>query len=346
MSSRILLRGALVLASAASIAGGARADDVKPLAASPTTTSGCMLKGIFPVQKGATIHDAPSGGRAIATFTGAQQAVSLSEIPPDPAAGRARISTSDGPASLRIDGWASPASIAVFTTRDVPIAADHVWIADAQRVKLVAAASGSLTGEIAIPGTSGQTARGVAPCDAWALRPGTPTPMDVPGNGRGYLTRGSSIELYASPRGPVVFTLRVADGTAQLFWSNESRAGFVHVKTRGTLVVDAWARSRDLEALKKGEMMDQFVSPTTTQAGATLKLDGAPRLIQAPRDIPIRAKREDKDAPIGMIEAGAEVYVIETMLGWTNVLPKGLGVTPAGDGGFWIPSAQIQNPGR
>jgi hypothetical protein len=345
MRRRILLPGALALGSAVLVAGGVRADDVKPLA-SPAATSGCVLKGTFPVQKGTTIHDAASGGRAIATFTGAPQAISLSEIPPDPIAGRARISTSNGPASLRIDGWTSPSSIAVFTMRDVPVVPGHVWIADAQRVKLVAAASGSLTAELAIPGTSNQTARGAAPCDAWTLRPGTPTPMEVPGNGRGYLTKGTTIELFDAPRGSVVFTLRVLDGTAQLFWSNESRPGWVHVKTRGSLVIDAWARPRDLEPLKKGEMMDQFVPPTTSAAGVSLKLDGAPKLIQAPRDIPVRAKREDKDPPIGMLEAGAEVYVIETMLGWTNVLPKSLGVTPAGSLGFWIPAAEAQKPGR
>ena len=130
------------------------------------------------------------------------------------------------------------------------------------------------------------------------------------------------------------------EGAAHLFWSTESRAGFVHVKARGHLTIDAWARASALEPLKKGEMMDQFLPPTTAVAGAQLALDKPPKVVQAAREIPLRAHRDDKEKPIGAIEVGAEVYVMETLLGWVNVLPKNLGLTPADDGGFWIPSGE------
>ena len=85
-------------------------------------------------------------------------------------------------------------------------------------------------------------------------------------------------------------------------------------------------------------MMDQFIPPTTAINGAQLALDKPPRVAQAAQEIPLRARRDDKEKPIGAVEAGAEVYVMETLLGWNNVLPKNLGVTPAEDGGFWVPS--------
>jgi hypothetical protein len=267
--------------------------------------------------------------------------MALSDFPADPTTGRARITTSLGGSSFRLEGWTSPAAFTVFTMRDIPVAPGHVWISDAHAVRLVQAASGALTAEVAIPGTTGQTARATAPCDAFALQPGTPTPMAVPGDGRGWLTRGAAVELFDAPGGAVVFTLHGAEGTAQLFWSNESRAGFVHVRTRGALVVDAWARQRDLEPLKKGEMMDQFAPPTTAVSGASLQLDGNARLVTIPRDVPVHARREDKERPIGVIESGAEVYVLETLLGWTNVLPKNLGLSPEGGGGFWIPATEV-----
>ena len=342
---RSTIRTAAMLATGGALAalgpGAAQADD--PPAAAPTgvTGPGCVLKGTFPGPKGTTIHDAPSGGRVVASFTGAAQALSLSDFPADPTVGRARVATSVGGASLRIEGFVTPASVAVFTTRDVPIAPGHVWIAEAHRVRLVQAASGALTVEMAVPGSSGQTARAAAPCDAYALAPGTPAPAPVPSDGRGWLTRGTAVELFDAPGGSVVFTLRGAEGTAQLFWSNESRPGFVRVRGRGALVVDAWARQRDLEPLKKGEMMDQFAAPTTAYAGASLSLDGAPRVVKATRDIVVRARREEKERPIGVIESGAEIYVLETLLGWTNVLPKNLGLSPAEDGGFWIPAADV-----
>jgi hypothetical protein len=214
-----------------------------------------------------------------------------------------------------------------------------VWISDAQRVKLVQAAAGTLGVEVTVAG-SGQAVRATVPCDALALQHGTPSAMEVPGNGRGYLGKGPGVELFDEPGGNALITLKVTEGTPQLFWSTESRAGFVHVKARHDLTLDAWARASSLEPLKKGEMMDQFIPPTTAVAGAQLALDKPPRLAQAKGEIVLRAHREEKEKPIGAIEAGAEFYVMETLLGWVNVLPKNLGLTPADDGGFWIPASE------
>ena len=339
--------GAWVLASVALAWGGplspqvgvARADDLK--AGAGVTGPGCVLKGAHAVPRGTQLFDAVSGGRAVATFTGAAQPLALSDFPADPTAGRARATTSLGSPSLRLEGWMAPSAASVFTTREIAVAPGHVWISDAQHVRLVQAGSGTLTAELVVPGTGGQTVRATAPCDAYSLQPGVPAATAVPGDARGYLTRGASVELYDDPGGGAVLTLRAVEGAAQLFWSTESRAGFVHVRTRGGLTIDAWVRQRELEPLKKGEMMDQFVPPTTAVAGATLQLDSQPRIARATRDLAVRARREEKERPIGVVEAGAEIYVMETMLGWTNVLPRNLGLTPADDGGFWIPSSEM-----
>lgn len=343
MKFRFLARsGAVLTVTAIGLSGGegasvrdARADDARPAAAAG---SQCVLKGTHPVAKGTQLFDAASGGRAIASFTGAFVPLQLSDLPADPTVGRARLSTSTGSGSFRIDGFVSPSSIHVFTAKDVPIAAGHVWISSAQKVKLVRAAPGALTAELAVAGSQ-QAVRGAAGCDAFTLTRGTPTAMDTPGNGRGWLTKGTSIELFDDAGGTAIFTLKMMEGTSQLFWSTESKSGFIHIKSRADITVDAWARTRDLEALKRGEMMDQFIPSTTTVAGAQLSFDTPPKLVTATKEIPIRLKREDKDKPIGAIEIGAEVYLIETINGWTNVLPKALGLTPPDESGFWIPSA-------
>jgi hypothetical protein len=338
---------ALLMAATAAIfawGGGppaAYADDAGAATASGAsgvTGPACLLKGTFPGPKGVEIFDAPAAGRAVAAFTGAWQPMTLADFPADPSAGRARIRTTLGSGSFRVEGWVAPSAIAVFTTRDVPVYPGHVWISEAQRVKLVQAASGSLGVELRAAG--GQTVRATAPCDALGLQQGTPAAMEVPGNGRGYLSKGSAVELFDEPGGAVLLALKVVEGAAQLFWSTESRAGFVHVKARGNLTVDAWARASSLDPLKKGEMMDQLIPPTTAVAGARFSLDKPPRLVQATREIPLRARREDTERPIGAVEVGAEIYVLETLLGWTNVLPKNLGLAPAEGGGFWIPSSE------
>jgi hypothetical protein len=327
----------------------ARADDVKPqppagapsVASTGVTGAGCVLKGTYPVPKGTVIYDAPTGGRAIASFTGGITSLQLADFAADPNAGRARVATSLGGGALRIEGWVSPSPIAVFTQRDVAVRSGHVWISEAQRVRLVQGSAGALTVEIVVAGTAGQAVRAVAPCDALGLQHGTPAPVEVPGNARGYLSRGGAVQLFDEPGSSGSFTLEVSEGAQQLFWSTESRAGFVHVRTRGNLTIDAWARASSLEALKKGEMMDQFLPPTTTVAGAQLALDPPPRIVRPTSDIPVRMHREDKEKPIGAIEAGAEVYVMETMNGWVNVLPKNLGLTPGDDGGFWVQGTDL-----
>jgi hypothetical protein len=228
----------------------------------------------------------------------------------------------------------------VFTTRDVPVAAGHVWIADAQRVRLVQAQPGTLTVELTVPGSNGQAVRAAATCDALALQQGQPTAMPVPGNGRGYVTKGTSVELFDAPDGSAVFTLKLLENASQLYWSTESRGGFVHLRGRGSLVIDAWARQRDLEPLKKGEMMDQFIPPTTQVSGAALSLDRQPKLVTATAAVALRAHRDDKEKTIGLVEPGAEIYLMETMTGWTNVLPRSLALMPPDDAGFWIPTSE------
>lgn len=327
------------------VAGGppAHADEPKPAPApaSAAPSSGapaCVLRGTVPGPKGTQIFDAQTGGRPVAAFTGGIQPMVLTDLPADPTAGRGRISTTSGSASFRIDGWVAPSAIAVFTTRDVPVVAGHVWISEAQRVKPVQAAGSAIGVELVVPGTSGQAVRATAPCDALALQQGTPVATVVPGNGRGYLSKGDSLDIFEEPGGSAVFSLKTMEGTSPLFWSTEARDGFVHVKTRGALTIDGWARPTSLNPLKKGEMMDQLIPPTTAVGGAQLALDKPPRVVQVTQEIPLHARRDDKAAPIGAVETGAEIYVMETLLGWCNVLPRNLGLTPAEDGGFWVPS--------
>lgn len=328
---------AQVAVSAAQVTGAAA-----QVAGAATQVSGptCKLKGTAPVSKGARLYDAPSGGRPIANFTGALVPMTLSAIPSDPSAGRARLSTSEGSPALRIDGYLAPSDVAVYTSRDIPVIQGHIWISSAQKVKLVAATGDSLRAELLISGSERQTAKGSASCDAFSLQRGSAVKMEVPGSARGYLMKTSTIELFDRADGDVIFTLKMLEGTAQLFWSTEAKSGFVHLMSRGDLTIDAWARLKDLEPLKKGEIMDQYIPPTTAVAGAQLALDKAPPIVKATRAIPVRARRDVKEKPVGEIEAGAEIYLLETVAGWTNVLPKALGVTPPDEGGFWIPAAE------
>ncbi|MFO0759240.1 MAG: hypothetical protein U0359_22300 [Byssovorax sp.] len=337
---------AFLLATIATAPAGsrpARADDVPPPPppAAPAPAASCSVRGTEPVTKGAQIFDAPAGGRVIALFTGADLALSLRDFPSDPTTGRTRVSTGGGAASFRIEGFAAASAFTVHAARDLPAAGSAVSIATAASVRLVGAAGATLTAEHTILGSPGQTVRATAPCDAFALGKGTPIVLDVPPNGRAYTMKGTSLDLHESPGGAPVFTLKTTEGASHLFWSPEARGAFVHVKLRADIAVDAWAPLRDLSPLRKGEMMDALDTSSTLMSSVTLGLDKPPRIVVLAHDQPIRARRDDKESPIGVIEAGAEVYLVETVAGWANVLPKHLALTPPDDGGFWFPAADL-----
>jgi len=325
--------------------GGAEARADEGVSSTGPSLSQCTLKGSQPLAKGTQIHDAVKDGRVIAEMTGAIVPLQMSEIPSDPTQGRARLQTSNGTPTVRIEGYVTPSVATIWTAKDVPVAAGHVWISDGQKVKLTKAQTSQLTAELTIAGSQNQTVKGTAGCDSFALEKGAVTTFQVPGNGRGYQMKSTTLELYDDANGSVVFTLNMMEGTGQLFWSTESKAGFVHLVTRGDITVDAWAKWSALTPLKKGEMMDQAIPGQTLITGASLSLDKPPPLLKATKDIPIRARRDDKEKAIGVIETGAEFYVVESIVGWANVLPKHLGMTPPADGGFWILSSDVPKGG-
>jgi hypothetical protein len=192
-----------------------------------------------------------------------------------------------------------------------------------------------------VGGTLKQTVRATAPCDAFSLDKGTPQRLEFPKQGRSYMTKKQQVDLYEQPNGDVVLSLNMMEGTGQLFWGEKIRQGFVHVISRNDLTIDAWVRLRDLEALKKGEMMDQYIPSTSQVSGATLAFDKPPRVAKATQPIAIRSKRDNEAKPVGTIEVGAEFYVLETITSWTNIMPKHLGVIPPDGGGFWIPAVEV-----
>lgn len=332
-----LATGALVLAGPSAPASA----DAPKDASAPVSGPQCALRGNAPAPKTIKLYDEATGGRVIAELTGAVLGLTVSDLPADPSKHRSRFVTSNGTPTLRIEGFGDASLLPLYTARDVSVTGTTVMMASAHRVTLEKAAPGALTVALAIAGTNSQSVRASAPCDAFTLERGTPKGLKVEGNERGYTTKKTTLDLYAEPGKDLALTLDMMEGTGQLFWSTETKAGYVHVRSRTDLVIDAWVKLSQLDPLKKGEMLDQLIPPVTKVSGATLALDGSPRVVKATKDLPVRARRDAKEKAIGTLETGAEVYVMETVAGWTNLLPKELGFLAPSDGGFWVPSSEV-----
>lgn len=320
----------------------ARAAEPAPAVTDP----GCVLRGTAPPAKGTLLFDTPTGGRVIAVFSGALTPLSMSAIPIGDATARARVSTStpESPA-FRIDGFVRPAELPLYTMRDLPVVGSHVAIASHQAVKLVGAGADGLRVERTVLATRGQVLSASAPCDAFALSPSGPMPWDVDQEARGYRMKESiqDVDLYDRPGGALIFTLKMLAGTTRLFRGTEVRRGYVNVRSRSDIVIDGWVRLRALEPMRKGELMEPFITPPLT--GAQITLDTQPQLKRAHKEIAIRGPEPGGEyKPIGAIEPGTEFYVVANYLGWSSVLPKTLAVSPAEGGGFWIDTTELEIP--
>jgi hypothetical protein len=66
-----------------------------------------------------------------------------------------------------------------------------------------------------------------------------------------------------------------------------------------------------------------------------------PRMVKTTRELPLRVAARDADPPIGVIEPETEVFVMDTVAGWANVLPKSLHVLPVDNLSFWVKSSDL-----
>jgi hypothetical protein len=185
-------------------------------------------------------------------------------------------------------------------------------------------------------GTDRQSVQFTAPCDAFALEPPPPVSRAAPAKARGYATRRLELALLASPGGKPFLSMKLAEGTSQVFWGTESRGGFVHLESRFDIAIDGWAALKDLEPIRPGEMLGQGTPPVVSMTGAKLALQDAPAPRRVKTESPLRLGYEATSKQIGVAEEGASVFVMSEFKGHANVLPVDLYVSPTEDGGFWM----------
>jgi hypothetical protein len=315
----------------------ARAEGTASTAAGPSAAPAsftCEIKGTPLMPKGANLWANAQASSLVASFAGQPIGVVATSFS---SAGRVKVRTSGG---VRIDGFVDAKDLPLYTSAEVPVVAGHLWIAPGQRVGFTAAPSG-LTIEAPPSGPVSQSLRASSPCSSLSLDKRPRPVWDVPGFGRGYLPRRESLELRAEPGGAVIQTLRLGQPGAMLLWSTETRDGYVHVEYHEDLVLDAWVAAADLGALKVGETMDRLAQPSTVTGSARLALAGQSLIVRAQKDVPLRLSTKEGAPPVGFVEAGGEVYVTETVLGWSAVLPRALNVLPPDGHSFWVPAGEV-----
>jgi hypothetical protein len=318
-------------------AGAPEAGHAKP----PEPTPTCGQKGRIPFGKDSALTD--GNGRRIARFSGGESAVTLLS-PPAAGSDLARIETGTGRGSFRVAGFVKADELRLYTNYNVPIVSSHVWFSAGARVVAAGSTAGKVRIERQLSTPFHQRFTALAECSALTFGPVPPSGSSMPGHARVYLMKIELLDLYATvpPTGAPITTLHRAPLVDNVrFFSTEQRGGFVRVQYQGEVHVDAWAKASDLVALPRGETSDLPPGSYTMTTPPQLQLPTVPRVVTTTRELPLRVAARDAEPPVGVVEPDTEVYVMDTVAGWANVLPKSLHVLPADNLSFWVKASDL-----
>lgn len=318
-------------------AGAPESSHAKP----PEPTPSCGQKGRVPFSKDSALTD--RSGRRIARFSGGESAVTLVS-PPASGSDLARIETGTGRGSFRVQGFVKAEELRLFTTYNVPIVSSHVWFSAGARVVAAGSTGGKVRIERQLSTPFHQRFTALADCSWLSFSPAPQPGSSMPGHARVYLMKVELLDLYANvpPTGAPLTTLHRAPQVDNVrFFSTEQRGGFVRVQYQGEINVDAWAKASDLVALPRGETSDLPPGSYTMTTPPQLQLQAPPRVVTTTRELALRVAARDAEPPVGVVEPDTEVYVMDTVAGWANVLPKSLHILPADNLSFWVKASDL-----
>ena len=296
----------------------------------------CVLTATPVMSKTTSLFASASSTDAFAAFTG-QKLVLTATIS---GAGRARVRTGGG---FRLEGFVDVVSVPLFLTKNVAVVEGHVWLGGGRAVTVMGAKSDALEVEVHAPPPLDMTVRANVTCPALSMEPTGFKHPSPPGEARGFRTRKVPLAIAAEPGGASIF--KVTGSGAKdtlLFFSTERRDQQVHVLFAGDVVIDGWAAASDLEALPEGEILDSLPAPRVTTSGSRLSMQGTPTTVKVKREIPLYAQAKDGADKLGAIETDTEVLVIDTVAGWSSVLPTTLAIMPSDGRSFWVRAADLK----
>lgn len=309
-----------------------------------------------------------SSGQTVARFGGVAVPVAVSEVP-ESATGRFHVTTG-GVGRLQVDGYVDARALPLFLTQDVD-ALPQVSERGSAAGDAASAVGSRRGGSIVVPkGSRVEFAGGArrqdhrdlvhvvfktqsplaevysltVPCSGLGLAPTPREPSAIAGHARGYFLKGPQAPLFDSPgtHAAVLATLRVApDAAGVLFFGDRREGDFIHVLYRKDVRIDGYMSVKDLELLPKGELVDQRSQKPTSSEIAKLTVGHDAKLYRTTRSLSLYGKADPKQPPIGLVPADTELYVLDVVVGWANVLPKQLDVVPLNDKRFWVRAGEL-----
>ena len=268
--------------------------------------------------------------------------MTVSELP-ERADGKLRLTT-DGSGRVRISGYVTARSIPMYLTQDVEIVNGHIRLLAGTAVEYLGRTVDQIRISVKTTNAIAESYRATVGCAALSLDARKSNKWAPPGHARGYLMKQAVAPLFDKPGAEAksVSSVHLApDARGVLFFGDRREGDFVHVTYQRDVGIDAWMSVNDLVILPRGELADQAVSNHPAPADKKLKLKVDGKLYKAQSEIPLYGKADPKSPPIGVVTKDTELYVLDVMVGWANVLPKVLDVVPVGEKHFWVKASEL-----
>lgn len=300
-----------------------------------TSTNTCNWSGVTTPALAVPIVD--SKGNALARFGGVPVQISVSDFP-EQALGRLHVITG-GDGRLSVDGYVEVKSLPMYVKNDVAVVEGHVVIVKGTRIEYAGSTADQLRVKLTLDAPLRDTFTTTIGCGDVTFEPPNTDPWKFPGHARGYVMKVPSAPLFDVPgaKATVLSTLhRAPDSHGVLFFGDRREGDYIHVLYRRDVKIDGWMSVKDLELLPKGELLDQRTPRAAESQDSRLSVASDARLVRATENVPLYGKADPKLSPIGVVSKNTELYVLDVVVGWANVLPKHLDVVPMAERRFWV----------
>ena len=255
-----------------------------------------------------------ASGRKLARFSGGESAVTLL-APPVDGSDLARIETGTGRGSFRLTGFVKASELRIFTNHSVPVVSGHVWLGAGARVTLAGNSGGKVRIEKQLSTPFNQRFTALTECSALTFTPPSPPGFSVPGSARVFLMKVSLLDLYGNvpPTGsPLHDAAARSHGRQRALLQHRAAWRLRPRPVPGRGEHRRLGQSERSNALPRGETSDVPPSSYTMSTPPQLQLPQAAPPVKTTRELPLRVAAQDAEAPVGVIEAETEVYVMDT----------------------------------
>jgi hypothetical protein len=312
----------------------------------------CSLQGAE--RLGGKLYSTSSGDEFVAELMGARIGVWVQALAPG-GSSRAKVqlrADASGP-TLRLDGWMDLSDLRLFVNRELRVLEDHVWISsgapvailggDRDRVRLQATPYSEGFDDLATETT----------CSVLGLA------SHVAVREKGRASRGaphhpkSAVTVLHDELGKPIRALHARHHELVTVYVVEQRGALGRVLYDDWIRIDGWMKMADLAPGPAAEcddcrgaipdLLDTCFGHPIVDQGARGCVSHGERLVVTKSPTVLRRERRDDADPIGSIDRGARVYVVNALeKGWVQVAPANGTLVSPDHLGFWAKSSEVE----